>query len=47
VKMLLGISHGEAGRLRLRAAAEGLLDAGQEDEQEEGEIGPDRPYRLN
>ena len=24
VKMLLGISHGEAGRLRLRAAAEGL-----------------------
>ena len=28
VKTLLGISHGEAGRLRLRAAAEGLLDAG-------------------
>jgi hypothetical protein len=26
VKQALGISHGEAGRLRLRAAAEGLLD---------------------
>jgi putative DNA primase/helicase len=41
VKMLLGISHGEAGRLRLRAAAEGLLDVG------EAEIGADGPYQLN
>ena len=28
VKTLLAISHGEAGRLRLRAVAEGLLDVG-------------------
>ena len=28
VKQALGLSHGEAGRLRLRAAAEGLLEAG-------------------
>ena len=47
VKTLLGISHGEAGRLRLRAAAEGLLDVGRGDEQEEAEIGPDGPFRLN
>ncbi len=47
VKTLLGISHGEAGRLRLRAAAEGLLDAGREDEGEEAEIGADGPFRLN
>ena len=47
VKMLLGISHGEAGRLRLRAAAEGLLDVGREDEGEEAEIAADGPYRLN
>ena len=30
LKTLLGISHGEAGRLRLRAAAEGLLEPGRE-----------------
>jgi putative DNA primase/helicase len=47
VKMLLGISHGEAGRLRLRAAAEGLLDAGREDELEEAKTADDGPYRLN
>jgi putative DNA primase/helicase len=47
VKTLLGISHGEAGRLRLRAAAEGLLEPRREDEGEEPEIGPDEPYRLN
>jgi putative DNA primase/helicase len=42
VKTLLGISHGEAGRLRLRAAAEGLLgpEAGAETSAEEA-------YRLN
>ena len=32
VKQALGISHGEAGRLRLRAAAEGLLEPEREDE---------------
>jgi putative DNA primase/helicase len=48
VKMLLGISHGEAGRLRLRAAAEGLLEPERDDErEEEAEIAPDRPFRLN
>ena len=47
VKTLLGISHGEAGRLRLRAAAEGLLDLGQGDEREDTEIRVDGPYRLN
>jgi putative DNA primase/helicase len=48
VKTLLGISHGEAGRLRLRAVAEGLMDVGQrKGEGEEAEIGADGPYRLN
>ena len=47
MKTLLGISHGEAGRLRLRAAAEGLLDVGREDEREEAETVADGPYRLN
>ena len=47
VKALLGISHGEAGRLRLRAAAAGLLDEGQEDEGEELKTTADGPYRLN
>jgi putative DNA primase/helicase len=47
VKQALGISHGEAGRLRLRAAAEGLLGAGEEDEGEEADIVADEPYRLN
>jgi len=47
VKMLLGISHGEAGRLRLKAAAEGLLDAGREDDGEKAETADDGPYRLN
>jgi putative DNA primase/helicase len=46
VKMLLGISHGEAGRLRLRAAAEGLLDPGREDDGE-AEIGANGLFRLN
>jgi hypothetical protein len=47
VKMLLGISHGEAGRLRLRAAAEGLLDAGRADDWEQAESAADGPFRLN
>ena len=33
--------------LRLRAAAEGLLEPRREDEGEETEIGADRSYRLN
>ncbi len=37
VKEILGISHGEAGRLRLRAAAEGLLEPSGEDDEEEAE----------
>jgi len=47
VKTILGISHGEAGRFRLRAAAEGLLEPGREDEGGEAESAPDEPYRLN
>jgi hypothetical protein len=47
VKTLLGISHGEAGRLRLRAAAEGLLEARREAEGDEAERAADEPYRLN
>jgi putative DNA primase/helicase len=47
VKQALGISHGEAGRLRLRAAAEGLLEVGREDEAEEAETAADGAYRLN
>jgi putative DNA primase/helicase len=47
VKTVLGVSHGEAGRLRLRAAAEGLLDVGQADEREEAESAADGPFRLN
>ena len=38
VKELLGISHGEAGRLRLRAAAEGLLETSGEADEEEAEV---------
>ena len=47
VKQALGISHGEAGRLRLRAAAEGFLGPGLEKEAEEAEIAADGPFRLN
>jgi hypothetical protein len=47
VRKALGISHGEAGRLRLRAAAEGLLEPGREDEGDEAEIAADGPLRLN
>jgi hypothetical protein len=47
VKQALGISHGEAGRLRLRAAAEGLLEPGREDEGEGVESVADEAYRLN
>jgi len=47
VKATPGVSHGKAGRLRLRAAAEGLLEPGREDEGEEPEDAPNEPYRLN
>jgi putative DNA primase/helicase len=47
VKTLLGISHGEAGRLRLRAAAERLLEPGREDDGEKAETADDGPYMLN
>lgn len=47
VKEALGISHGEAGRLRLRAAAEGLFQARREDEREETETAAEGPLRLN
>jgi hypothetical protein len=46
VRKALGISHGEAGRLRLRTAAERLLEAGRE-EGEEAEAEVDEPFRLN
>ncbi len=38
VKEILGISQGEAGRLRLRAAANGLWEPTREDAEEEAEI---------
>ena len=44
---LLGVSRSEAGRLRLRAAADGLLEPGRKGEGEEPESAPDEPYRLN
>jgi hypothetical protein len=48
VRKALGISHGEAGRLRLRAAAEGLLANGRDDDEaEEAETAGDGPFRLN
>jgi putative DNA primase/helicase len=47
VRQALGISHGEAGRPRLRAAAEGLLGPGRDDEAEEPEIAPEGLFRLN
>jgi hypothetical protein len=47
VRKALGISHSEAGRLRLRAAAQGLLEPGREDEGDEVESAADEPYRLN
>ena len=40
-------SHGEAGRLRLKAAAVGILGAVGEDESEEVETGVEGRFRLN
>jgi len=47
VKEILGISHGEAGRLRLRAAAEGLLEPTGEDAEEEPENAPGGRFGPN
>jgi putative DNA primase/helicase len=47
VKEILGISHGEAGRLRLRAAAEGLLEPNSEDGEEEVEATPGGRFGPN
>jgi hypothetical protein len=44
---LLGISRSEAGRLRVRAAADGILGAAEEDEREEVETGVEGRFRLN
>jgi transposase-like protein len=47
VRKALGISHGEAGRLRLKAVAEGILESEPEDQAEEPEAAADGPFRLN
>jgi putative DNA primase/helicase len=44
---LLGVSRSEAGRLRLRAAADGILGVVDEDEGEAVEPAAERPSRLN
>ena len=44
---LLGVSRSEAGRLRLKAAAEGIVDAVGDDESEEVETGVEGRFRLN
>jgi putative DNA primase/helicase len=44
---LLGISRSEAGRLRLRAAAEGIIGAMGEDESEDLETPVEGRFRLN
>jgi putative DNA primase/helicase len=44
---LLGVSRSEAGRLRLRAAADGILGAVGEGESEEVETGVEGRFRLN
>ena len=44
---LLGVSRSEAGRLRLKAAADGIIGAMGEDESKEVEPVAERPSRLN
>jgi putative DNA primase/helicase len=44
---LLGVSRSEAGRLRLRAAADGIVGAMGEDESEDLETGVEGRFRLN
>jgi hypothetical protein len=44
---LLGVSRSEAGRLRVRATADGILGAVGEDESEEVEPALEGRFRLN
>ena len=44
---LLGVSRSEAGRLRLKAAADGTIGAVGEDESEEVETPMEGRFRLN
>jgi DNA-binding transcriptional regulator LsrR (DeoR family) len=44
---LLGVSRSKAGRLRLKAAAEGIIDAVGEDENEDLEAAVEGRFRLN
>jgi hypothetical protein len=44
---LLGVSRSEAGRLRLRAAADGILGTVEEGESEEVETAIEGRFRLN
>ena len=44
---LLGVSRSEAGRLRLKAAADGIVGAMGEDESEEVEAAVEGSFRLN
>jgi hypothetical protein len=44
---LLGVSRSEAGRLRLKAAADGIVGAMGEDESEEVEAAVEGRFRLN
>ena len=44
---LLGVGRSEAGRLRLRAAADGILGAVGEDENEDLEAAVEGRFRLN
>ena len=47
VAVLLGVSRSEAGRLRIRAAADGIIDAVGEDESEDLETAVEGRFRLN
>jgi DNA-binding transcriptional regulator LsrR (DeoR family) len=44
---LLGVSRSEAGRLRLKAAADGAIDAVGQDESEDLEAAVEGRFRLN
>jgi putative DNA primase/helicase len=44
---LLGVSRSEAGRLRLKAVGEGIIDAVGEDESEDLEAAVEGRFRLN
>jgi hypothetical protein len=45
--VLSGLKRSEAGRLRVRAAADGMLGTVEEDESEEGETPVEGRFRLN